>query len=292
MSTDRDATRIVRSWLKEDAHEDATRLLNAVLDQVDTAPQRRASWLARRLPTMNKTLRTLSFAAVIVGAVLVAYALLPRSNVGGPPASPSATVSPSASLSEVSAPKKFTIGPLVAGTYTSDWAGPTITFTLPESGWQGDKLLMGEGFVLTNTTVGGGHGISVVSYSGDVYTDVCSEAQTEAIGIGAADLIDHLAGLNGVQAQPPVSTTVGGYPAVQLDLTTVSPCGTPDRMWLWATLPGHRDFHFNDGEHARVIAVDTGGATIVVVIEAFPGADYDLLIAKATTLLETMTLEP
>ena len=49
MSTDRDVTtRIVRSWLHEDAHEDADRILNLVLDHIDTTPQRRATWLADR----------------------------------------------------------------------------------------------------------------------------------------------------------------------------------------------------------------------------------------------------
>ena len=42
MSTDRDVTRIVRSWLHEDAYEDADRVLDLVLDQIDTTPQRRA----------------------------------------------------------------------------------------------------------------------------------------------------------------------------------------------------------------------------------------------------------
>ena len=34
-------TRIVRSWLKEDAHQDAERLLDGLRHQLDTAPQRR-----------------------------------------------------------------------------------------------------------------------------------------------------------------------------------------------------------------------------------------------------------
>ena len=52
MSTDRDTTRIVRSWLQTDEHESADRVLDAVLDQLDTTPQRRATWWpARRFPT-------------------------------------------------------------------------------------------------------------------------------------------------------------------------------------------------------------------------------------------------
>ena len=42
MSTDRDVTRIVRSWLHEDAYEDADRILNLVLAEIDTTPQRSA----------------------------------------------------------------------------------------------------------------------------------------------------------------------------------------------------------------------------------------------------------
>ena len=54
MSTDRDTTRIVRSWLQTDEYESADRVLDAVLDQLDTTPQRRATWWpARRLPQMN-----------------------------------------------------------------------------------------------------------------------------------------------------------------------------------------------------------------------------------------------
>ena len=41
MSTDRDIDRTVRSWLNEDRHEDADRVLGTVLDQVDTSPQGR-----------------------------------------------------------------------------------------------------------------------------------------------------------------------------------------------------------------------------------------------------------
>ena len=40
MTTERDArTRIVLSWLREDAREDAERVLLSALDEVDTTPQ-------------------------------------------------------------------------------------------------------------------------------------------------------------------------------------------------------------------------------------------------------------
>ncbi|MGH2488998.1 MAG: hypothetical protein ACRDFR_05220, partial [Candidatus Limnocylindria bacterium] len=69
MSTDRDVTRIVRSWLSEDRHEDADRVLNTVLDQLDTTPQRRTSWSAWRELFMNK------FVAIGLGAAAVVAVL-------------------------------------------------------------------------------------------------------------------------------------------------------------------------------------------------------------------------
>ena len=71
MSVDRDVTRAVRSWLHEDAHENADRVLDLVLDQLDTTPQRRARWPARRFPPMSNTIRiALATAAVVILAFL------------------------------------------------------------------------------------------------------------------------------------------------------------------------------------------------------------------------------
>ena len=85
MNTDRDTTRIVRSWMQTDEHESADRVLDAVLDQLDTTPQRRATWWpARRLPEMNTFAKFgVAAAAVVVAALLgVNYFIAP--NVGGP----------------------------------------------------------------------------------------------------------------------------------------------------------------------------------------------------------------
>src|SRR5688500_10198430 len=99
MSTDRDTTRIGRSWLRTDEHESADRGGGAVLDRSDTIPQRRATpWPARRLPEMNDTAKlTLGAAAVVVAALLGIGLLLPGGpNIGSPgPALPTAEPTPS-----------------------------------------------------------------------------------------------------------------------------------------------------------------------------------------------------
>ena len=71
-TSDRDVNRAIRSWLREDRHEDVSRVAGAVLDQVDTTPQRRTTWWpARRTPTMNKMLTIgLGAAAVVVVALI------------------------------------------------------------------------------------------------------------------------------------------------------------------------------------------------------------------------------
>ena len=88
MSTDRDTTRIVRSWLEEGTTVIPDRVLDNVLDQVPATHQRRAWWPARRFPILNTTaLRIGIVAAVLVIAAVVGWRLLPGSvSPGGPPA--------------------------------------------------------------------------------------------------------------------------------------------------------------------------------------------------------------
>jgi len=117
MSADRDVTRIVRSWLHEDAHEDADRVLDMLLDLVDTTPQRRASWLARRTPTLNTYARLGLVAAAVLAVVIVGIGFFGRSPDVGSGTSPT----PSASSSLLPSPTPE-INPLV-GT----WLAPPVT---------------------------------------------------------------------------------------------------------------------------------------------------------------------
>lgn len=85
MSTDRDVTRTVRSWLEDGATTLPDRVLDDVLDQLPATPQRRAWWPARRLPDVNNTAKlAMAAAAVLVVAFLGIRFLLPGQNVGDP----------------------------------------------------------------------------------------------------------------------------------------------------------------------------------------------------------------
>ena len=76
MSSDRDVTRIVRSWLDEGVTALPDRVLDSVLDQVPTTPQRRAWWPARRFLTLNATFRYGIAAVVVAVAAIVGFSLI------------------------------------------------------------------------------------------------------------------------------------------------------------------------------------------------------------------------
>jgi hypothetical protein len=95
MTTEHDPrTRIVLSWLREEAYENPEHLLLRALDEVDATPQRR-SWPAWRSNRMNTYAKLIVAAAAVLVVAVVGYQFLPASGgVGGEP-----TVAPSPSPS-------------------------------------------------------------------------------------------------------------------------------------------------------------------------------------------------
>jgi hypothetical protein len=102
-ATDRDVTRVVRSWLHEDEHENADRVLDLVLDQLDTTPQRRVTWWPVRRPTtMNTTFRYGIAAVALAVAALFGFTYL-NNQVGDDDSTPTPI------------PSELSVGPLPAG---------------------------------------------------------------------------------------------------------------------------------------------------------------------------------
>jgi hypothetical protein len=114
MTTDRDPrTRIVLSWLREDTHENAERVLLHALDEVDATPQRRSWWPAWRTNRMNTYAKLIAAAAAVLVVAVVGYQFLPGS--GGVGSQPTIAPSPSPALLA-----RGTFTATVGGGYTVD----------------------------------------------------------------------------------------------------------------------------------------------------------------------------
>jgi hypothetical protein len=134
MSQERDVTRIVRSWIREDQHESADRILGVVLDRLDTTPQRRSWWPAWRSNRMNTYAKLIAAAAAVLVVAFAGFQLLPRSGgVGGDPTnapSPSPSLLARGDFTAKGAPVELDAtraGDSVTGTMTvSDETGNTL----------------------------------------------------------------------------------------------------------------------------------------------------------------------
>jgi hypothetical protein len=158
VNPERDPTSIVRSWLENGVTDLPDRVLDPVLDQLPSTPQRRRRWQARRSNRMNATLKVVTVAAAVVVVGVVGVSLLPGSSKQGTGAAttpaPSATLTPSPSASQgaITDSQPLGPGPLAAGRYHVDLGlhdyvadgGPAlmasgvarVTFDVPD-GWIG-----------------------------------------------------------------------------------------------------------------------------------------------------------
>ena len=136
-ASDKDVNRAIRSWLREDRHEDASRVAGAVLDQVETIPQRRATWWpARRTPIMNKIVGFGLAAAAVVVVLIVGAQLFasPTGNVGGPGAEPTPTPEPSVA-EPTPTPSDWTGLPQGPFVMTGSDDPVQVTVDIASSGW-------------------------------------------------------------------------------------------------------------------------------------------------------------
>ena len=219
MTAERDVARIVRSWLEEGATALPDRVLDQVLDQLPATHQRRATWPARRLSTMNSAMKMAIAAAAVVVFAIAGISLLPGVGIGPGAATPSPSASPSA------APLP-SVGALKAGTYfiaPGEITPARVTFTVP-AGWA-----TGEGFVYKErgTAVAkpppfsGPGELEVVTWIvTHAYTDSCHWAGTlHDAGTTVDELTNILKAQKGRVASTPTDAVLGGLPAKRIELT-------------------------------------------------------------------------
>jgi hypothetical protein len=149
MSQERDVTRLVRSWIREDQHESADRILGVVLDRLDTTPQRRSWWPARRSNRVNTYVKLIGAAAAVLLVAVVGYQFLPAQSggVGGQP-----TIAPSPSPALL-ARGTFTVGDDNATELDATGDGANVTGTMTVSDDTGASIAVD--LECTLTTEGG-----------------------------------------------------------------------------------------------------------------------------------------
>lgn len=257
MSTERETTRIVRSWLRTDEHESANRVLDAVLDQLDTTPQRRAGWPARRTITMNKFMSIGLAAAAVLVAVLIGFQLFGSSiGIGDPESEPSPTVEASASAAGMPLPAE---GQLTAGRYSiGDPYPATISFDVPD-GWLACNPSDFERGVCESFEPGAiGVAFLVVE---NVVADPCSDVALEPpVGPSVDDLVEAISNLDGFEASTVTEVTVGGYPAKRFTVTSPQVSGCELRTWMTP----ERTNGVGLNETNLIVVVDIDGERVMI----------------------------
>jgi hypothetical protein len=294
MSTDRDVTRIVRSWLHEDAYEDADRILNLVLDEIDTTPQRRANWLARRFPPMNTYARVALGAAAVIVAALLAINLLPRTGVGGPAASPTPTPEPTP-VALSSTPAR---GELEPGSIVLDGDFPlAIVFDVP-AGWSRE----GSDETADLAGVHKIRGDSAPAWASwaiiaNVYADPCHALTgpiDPPIGPTVDDLVTALTSMVGFESTAPTDATVDGHAGKRFELsTTIDPAaaGCDDDTWLslWEPASGGQTARVPGALTMQFWVLDVDGTRLVMFTEDYGATPSE--IAESVDILESTRFE-
>ena len=224
-TSDRDVNRAIRSWLREDRHEDVSRIAGAVLDQVEATPQRRVTWWpARRTPIMNKIVTIGLGAVAVVVALVVGVQLLssPGSNLGGPGDEPAPTPTAEPTPNPTTSP--FARGGLPEGPFLilsgqedGETVHPPLAVTIPAPGWNGDE---GGGILLKDWVGAPGAGMIIFAQQEYlVFDDPCNWASTPGTAVTTVDeFVAALAAQPSRDASEPVDITVGGYTGKSITL--------------------------------------------------------------------------
>jgi hypothetical protein len=289
MTTERDpGARIVLSWLREDAHENAERVLLRALDEVESTPQRRSWWPARR-PFMSTYAKVVAAAAALVVVAVVGYNLLPGTGIGGP-ATPSPTATPGPTPISLSSDDNAN---LVAGRYVTGNPFPVrISATVPP-GWHGH--VAGPYYADLWTTPGVVGGLYFV-LPGKVAADPCdyNKGFVDVPGSTVDALTSALRGVPGIQVNNVAGTEVSGYRGTSLTVTApadISGCTvSPEGYVIWQLPLGGISPALTAGESIRVWILDVAGQRTVIALQDKPYNAADRAATQA--VFDSIRIEP
>lgn len=296
MTTEHETLRVIGSWMEEGRTRLPDHVLDAVLEQLPSTPQRRPARSVWRITQVHAIARTLVTAAAVVVVAIVGSNLVSGPGAGGQP-SPSPTASP----------RPFTEGVLDSGRYAIrpfPWPNDdlTVTFTVPD-GWAfGGSAMTPTGS--PGTGAPGGIAIQFIDVT-TLNTDPCRWEVGDEVTPGPTvdDLIDGIRAQTTYETSEPIDVTIGGYRGKRVDIVSPpelfaggignAPSCDGARYRLWGTAPGGEGGIYVQGPANRwqTNVLDVNGVRLVVVVQDFPGtspADRAALDA----IVESLVIEP
>lgn len=301
MSTDRDVTRIVQSWLKEDAHEDPERVLDGVRRQLDTTRQRRAGWLARRYPDMNNAIRILVAAAAVVVVAFVGIRLTSPGSSGGAVATPTPTItatptvtpSPAVTPSPGPAVGRLPAGALTAGRYLIKVPDAPLDVALTiGSGWNAHT------WYINSDEFDAAVAFFVVA---NVYKDICdprgglptaSLLPDPPIGPTVDDLVSALDAQVNTDLSTAVDVVVGGYAGKRVTIKESDPydhcIGDAEPRPMWTSPSGEKGRHMQPGALDTLWIVNVDGQRVVILTVPSDPSDLEAT-ARIAAVIDSMT---
>ncbi|HEV8697778.1 MAG TPA: hypothetical protein VGQ89_08805 [Candidatus Limnocylindrales bacterium] len=280
MHTDRETTRIVRSWLDEGVTALPDRVLDAVLDQVPATRQRRSWWPSRRFADMNSIAKFAIAAAAVVVVAVVGINLLPRTGGeagGGPVTSASPSASPSPSLLPSPAAADFPPdGDLAIGRHSMTRGGVRLSISVPTSGWHSEQ-----GFFINNDAGVTPQGASFLFWNPSpigIYADPCAQKKAPPAGPSTADLAAAVSTVPGTDlVSGPSDVKLGGHDAKHVVFTVPEglACGPGFHLW-YGESEGESRYATALGSTHGVWIVDVDGTRLFIEAETYKGATPEI----------------
>jgi hypothetical protein len=303
VSTERDTTRIVRSWLEGGVTDLPDRVLDAVLEQLPATPQRHPWWSARRYLRMNNPLKLAIAAGAVFTVGIIGFNLLPGAAQPGVGAAPAPTPTATATAAPTAAPSASPIpflpgssGVLIEpGRYRLlNWQmrGMNLSIEVP-AGWtvEGtDMIAKNRGFEASEAGV-----LFAFWPITGTFVNPCTDhtlvQPTPGPGIDA--LAEALANQPGTDAGPPTAVLVDGYRAKVVESTVtadIEPCGTLG-FWLWAMPDGDRRYVQGTDELNRMFIVDVDGERLTFNAR-YPAGTTAADRAELDAIIASIDIEP
>jgi hypothetical protein len=283
MSTDRETTRIVRSWLEDGVTQLPDNVLDAMLDDLPATRQRRSGWTAWRPFEMNKTAAFSVVAAAIVIVGIIGIGLLgPGAGDFGTPAetpTPTPTTEPEALVQGAEGPGTFVTTP---GGDNPPANPPRITFDMPD-GWSAART-----FFISNESDAN---LFFLQPSG-LHSDPCldnSGAPDVSVGSTAEEFASALAAHPSYDATSTGEVVIGGHDAIRMELLTPSDLDyatcESDQFWVWDA-----PLYSQEPNRWNLWIVDLDGTTLVLLSDIGQTAADDL--AAIEGIVQSIRIDP